>query len=61
MKKSPYAAPITFRPENPALAEALDSLAAREHRSRSNLIDVIVQERLEREGMWPLAERKRGR
>lgn len=56
MMKGDISKPITFRPDNPALASALDRLAGREHRSRSNMIDVMLQERLEREGLWPPAD-----
>jgi hypothetical protein len=50
------AASTPFRPEDPRLLDALDVYAKRIRRSRNMAINLLLEEAMEREKLWPPPE-----
>jgi hypothetical protein len=50
-----------FRPEDNRLFDALDAYAKRIRRSRNMAINLLLEEAMEREGLWPPPETKGGK
>ncbi len=45
-----------FRPDDPRLLDVLDVYAKRIRRSRNMAINLLLEEAMQREGLWPPAE-----
>jgi hypothetical protein len=45
-----------FRPEDPRLLDALEVYAARIRRSRNMAINLLLEDAMTKEGLWPPAE-----